>query len=155
DAVADMAPVSFAAIESIALNVSSGGSVPAVLGSSAGSTVTVNGTASGLDVFEVNPAFGLYLGPVLLNGQATDYAYYDEYFNTNPQTYSFSTDPVLPQRLVLQSTDAAAVTFDDLSQVVFYSPSVGGSTINIKGVPAQTFLNMAVGSDTVTLGSIA
>jgi hypothetical protein len=135
--------------------VSSGGSVAAVSGSSAGSTVTVNGTEGGLDVFEVNPDFSSYLGPVFLSGQPSDYAYYDDYFNANPQTYTVSTDPALPQSLVLESTDAAPIRFDDLSEVVFYLPLVGGSTINIKGVPAQTFLNMAVSSDTVTLGSIA
>jgi hypothetical protein len=153
--VPDMAPISLAGLKAITLNVSSGGSVVAVLGSSAGSTVSVNGTAGGLDVFEVNPDFSSYLGPVFLSGQPTDYAYYDDYFNANQQTYTVRTDPAFPQSLVLESTDAAPIRFDDLSQVVFYLPLVGGSTINVNGLPAQTFLNMAVSSDTVTLGSIA
>src|SRR5262249_30345955 len=48
------------------------------------------------------------------------------------------------------------VLVSPLASFAWYSPLVGGSMVNVKGgVPAQTVLNLAVGSDTVTLGSSA
>src|SRR5207253_2511077 len=98
------------------------------------------------------------LGPVNFFGQAADYdfAYYYDYLDANPRTFNLSTDPALPQNLLVKGTNAALVTFSDLNQVIFYSPLAGGSTVNIKGLPVQTFLNILAGNgDTMTLGSRA
>jgi hypothetical protein len=157
--VADMAPISFAGLEAVALNVTSGGGIVFVDSTSAGTPVTVNGQPGAVDTFAVG--FGTdtskILGPVSFFGQAADndFAYYYDYLNPSPQTYTGSTTPAIPQRLLLESTDAAPVAFDGLSQVIFYLPLVGGSAVNVTGVPAQTFLNMAVSGDAVTLGSLA
>jgi autotransporter-associated beta strand protein len=160
NSVPDMAPISFAAIETVTLNGSSGGSTVLVGSTAAGVSTTVNGQPGALDTFAVG--FGAdtstILGPVSSNGQAADgdFAYYYDYSNANPQTYNVSTNPASPRNLLLESTGSAPVTFNDLSEVIFVDPLVGGSAVNVKAVPAQMFLIVEAGNgDTVTMGSLA
>lgn len=159
DEVPNMAPISFAAIQTVTLNGSSGGSTVFVNSTAAGVSTTVNGQPGMLDVFAVGFVFDTsnILGPVSCNGQADgDFAYYYDQFNANPQTYNVSTNPALPQNLLVESTGAAPVTFNNLSEVIFADPLVGGSTLNIKGVPAQMVLIPVVANgDAVRLGSLA
>ena len=76
--------------------------------------------------------------------------------NANPQTYNVSTNPALPKSLLVESTGAAPVTFNNLSEIIFADPLVGGSTLNVRGVPAQMVLIPVVtNGDAVRLGSRA
>src|SRR5262249_50232577 len=97
------------------------------------------------------------LGPVYTYGQAEDgdFAYYYEFLNPNPQTYTVSTDS-FSGAMVVQRPGIADVRYHDLEQVIFYTPYVGESTVNVRGVPPSTILNLAAGDgDVVTLGSSA
>ena len=50
----------------------------------------------------------------------------------------------------------APVTYNDLNEIIFTTPLVGGSTLNIKGVPAQmVLLPVVTNGDAVRLGSLA
>jgi hypothetical protein len=121
-------------------------------------TVLAFGAAGVLDTWGVG--FGANMnkiqGPVFIYGQTADYdfSYYYDYLDTSPHSYQFKPHPFDPQALVAERTGIAAVTFNNLNQVIFYSPVGGGSTTRVDAVPSQMLLNMAVGDgDVVTLGA--
>lgn len=136
----------------------SGGSTMFVNSTAAGTTSTFQGHSGVLDVGAVG--FGTHTndiqGTVTFFGQAADndFAYYYEFWNPSPQTYTIATDPVLGT-LVFNRPGTAPVHYGGLGQVVYFTPVVGGSSVNIRSVPAGTHLNMAIASDVVTLGSSA
>jgi hypothetical protein len=134
-----------------------GGDTVYVSAVDASASVAAYGAAGVRDTFAVG--FGAdmnrILGRVYLSGQAADYdfSYYYDYLNANPQSYQFTEHPLEAQALVAERSGAAPVTFKDLNQVILYTPLVGGSDVSVTGLPAQTFLNMAVGADVVRLGA--
>ena len=146
NAVANMAPISFAAIEAIALNGSSGGSSVFVGSIGGGHLRDDPGHPLTADVFAVGFAANTdtILGPVSFFGQAADndFGYYYDYFGSSPRTTTSASIRCCPSVLLVERAGVASVTFNELSQVIFYSPLVGGSTVNIQGVPAQMLLNM-------------
>ncbi len=160
NSVASMAPISFTAFEEIALNGSSGGSTVFVGSTAAGTSTTIYGQPGAVDTFAVG--FGAntnrILGPVSVFGQAAnnDFAYYYDYTNSTPQTYTLRTSPISSDALLVERLGAVPISFGGLNQVIFFSPLVGGNTTNVQSSPAGVFLNMAVADgDHVTLGSNA
>ena len=126
----------------------------------AGTSTTIYGQPGALDTFAVG--FGAntnkLLGPVSVFGQAADndFAYYYDYANSTPQTYTVRTSPTASDAVLVERVGAVPISFGGLNQVIFYSPSVGGNTTNVQSLPASVFLNMGVGNgDQVTLGSNA
>lgn len=99
------------------------------------------------------------LGPVtFLSPQADiDFAYCYDYFNLNPQTYTVHSNPLDSSGVLVERPGMTPITYNGLTQLVFYSPLVGdGTTINVLSNPANLYLNMVVGdNDRVTLGSSA
>ncbi len=155
----DMALISFAGMKAIALQAGHGPSNGLfVIGSSAGTTVDVYGTPGSYDVFfpQIDDSHPL-LGPVHFHGQAADndFAYYYD-VSTNPETYTFSIDPLLPTVQQVDRSGAATVTYDSVTQVILYTPVAGGNTVNVQGVSSGEFLNMAnTNGDHITIGSQA
>lgn len=133
----------------------SGGTTAFVYSTTVGTGTSVYGRAGVLDNFYAGWAGDMNrnLGRISFNGQAADndYAIYYDYLNPNPQTYTVTGDSFF-QTLFIDRPGTGGVSSIGLGQVVFYAPGVGDSVENVRGVPAGTFLNMAVGADTVTLG---
>jgi hypothetical protein len=97
-------------------------------------------------------------GPVsIVSPQADiDLAFFHDYFNPQPQTYTVRTNPVNATGVLVERPGLPAVTYDGLTQLIFYSPQVGGNSTNIQGVPANLYLNMPTAhGDRVTIGSSA
>ena len=137
----------------------SGGTTAYVASTSVGTLSDFIGHAGVLDTFAIGFAGDMnkILGAIRAYGHSADndFAYYYEYLNPNPHTYTISTYPFLAT-MVFERAGIASVQFGGLAQVVFYTPSVGGNTVNVQGVIAPTFLNMGVGNgDNVTIGSNA
>jgi hypothetical protein len=149
--VADMAPITFAGFQAITLNVSSGGSATSVVGSAAGSTVTVNGNPGSEDQFAVDASLNALLGPVIFHGQSAD-ADFGQYFdlgNAAPHTYTLTAGSVGRE-------DQAPVLFDGLFAMIVYAPMVGGSTVNVNSEAAgAAYEIVAANGDHVTIGSLA
>jgi hypothetical protein len=134
----------------------SGGTVMHANSTAAGTVTQLVGHAGVLDIFTVG--FGAdttkILGAVSVYGQAADndFAYYYDYLNPNPQTYTVSTS--LAGALLVQHPGVALVEYYDLAAVLFYMPVVGGNTAEVLSVPAPTGLGIvAAGGDVVTLGA--
>jgi Ca2+-binding RTX toxin-like protein len=154
------ASIRYDGFESVDLNTSKGGNTTFVLGNPAGTSLTVRGNPGVVDTFAVGFASDLnqILGPVSVYGQAgdNDFAYYYDYLNTAPQTYTFLADPVDPTALRAERSGTAAVTYYGMAEVIPYLSRVGGNQANVRAVPANLFLNMvAYNNDVVTLGSQA
>ncbi len=97
------------------------------------------------------------LGAVQCFGQAADhdFAYYYEYLNASPQTYTVSTNPFLGTMLI-ERPGIAGVEYGGLLGVSLYAPVVGGNTLNVRSTPAPTQLGVVAGDgDHITLGSSA
>ncbi len=98
------------------------------------------------------------LGPVTFHSpQAdSDFAYFNDYANPNPQTYTVRTNPLDSSGVRVERLGMSTITYNGLTQLVYNSPLVGGNITNVQSVPANLFLAMAVGDgDAVTLGSAA
>ncbi len=139
---------------------SSGGSYMYIDGTAPGTSSKLTGHAGALDWYAVGWAADTnkILGEVSIFGQAADhdYAYYYDYLNPNPQTYTIQTSPIFPDVLTFARSANAMVAFNGIGQVIFYAPLVGGNVVNIQGTAAQMSLGLAVGDgDVVTLGSAA
>jgi hypothetical protein len=123
-----------------------------VVGSAAGTNVTVLGTAAFnlKDQFVVNAAANALLGPVTLLGVAkysSDSLVYNDFNTATPQTYTLTGN-------TLSRSGLAPVTYSNLQQVDLYPAGVGGNTINVASVAAGVFATVAASDgDTVTLGS--
>jgi hypothetical protein len=152
--------IRFPSFEELRLQYTAGGGGDAVFITAVDpkATVLALGAAGVHDTWGVG--FGANMneiqGPVFIYGQTADYdfSYYYDYLDTSPHSYQFTPHPSDPQALVAERTGIAAVTFNNLNQVIFYSPVGGGSTTRVDAVPAQMLLNMAVGDgDVVTLGA--
>jgi hypothetical protein len=144
----DMAPISFASFKSITLNVGSGVSAATVTGSSAGSTVTVNGYAGTPVDFGVDASADAILGPVIFNGQsAFDFAQYFDSGNAAPHTYTLSSTSI--------RRDGLATVYSNVGAIL-YAPTVGGSTFNVKSVAlGGAYKIQAANGDHVTVGTLA
>jgi hypothetical protein len=123
-----------------------------------GTTSRLYGHTGAWDTFAVGWAGDMtnVLGEIQCFGEAADndFSYYYEFLNPNPQTYTVGTS--LSGAMLVERAGVAKVTFNNLAQVVFYTPHVGGNSVNVRSSPAPTVLNMAVGAgDDVTLGSNA
>jgi hypothetical protein len=95
------------------------------------------------------------LGPMTFLGQWADYAYYYDYFNTAPQTYTLSTDPALPTAVRVERTGHAPAVLDGVIQVLLYAAGGGNSTVNMRSSP-NTFLVAVVGDNSsINIGSAA
>jgi hypothetical protein len=76
--------------------------------------------------------------------------------NPNPQSYTVRTNPGDSSGVLVERPGRPAITYNGLTQIVYYSPLVGGNTLNIQSVPASLFLNMiSFEGDNVTVGSNA
>jgi len=156
---ADIASV-FGSVSHVEYAGGSGGTTAFVDSTPSSASLSLFGHAGALDTFAIG--FGAdmnkILGGVNCFGQAADndFAYYYEYLNPHPQSYVVQTSPFFPNALLFWREGIAPVGFHGLGQVIFYTPLVGGNTVNVRGVPTPTLLNMAAGDhDVVTLGSNA
>jgi Ca2+-binding RTX toxin-like protein len=141
-----------------------GGDTTFVGGTLANVPVVLTGGPS-TDVFWVEGDQSPLLSPVNVNGNASqnDFAYYYDWYNTTPQTYTYRALPSqplsAPNTLDLQIVErpgAAAVTYHGMAELVTYGARVGGSTIYVQGVPTGEFLNMvAADHDAFIVGNVA
>jgi len=141
-----------------------GGDTTFVGGTLADVPVVLNGGPSA-DVFWVEGDLTPLLSPVNVNGNASqgDFAYYYDWFNATPQTYTYRAMPSqplsAPNTVDLQVVDrpgAATVTYSGMSELVTYGARVGGSTTYVQGVPAGEFLNMVASDhDRFIVGNVA
>jgi hypothetical protein len=157
----DAALISFGAMKTINLWGASGpGNVIYVSGNAPGSIVNTYGTPGSSDEFFVsldsdpNPI----VGPVHVHGQTADndYVVFED-DNPNPQTYTASINSLQPtvQHLDRQN-GAIQLTFDGVTEVVVYTPIVGGNSVNIRGTAAGILFNLATESgDSVVVGKNA
>ena len=137
-----------------------GGDVMFVNGTPANSTTfLIHGT--GFDTFWVETDHPACLGAVNVYADPTvgEYSYYYDYLNPAPQSYTVSSvpDPGGPDIEVVQRGGAAPVTapvtFYGLQQIIFYTPLVGGSTVDVQALPQRMYLNMVdAPQDVVTFG---
>jgi hypothetical protein len=134
----------------------SGGSVVYVDSTAAGTISDFIGHAGVLDTFA--PGFAADMNQILGHarfwGQAADndFSYYYDSLNPHSQNYTISHNPFLNTMLV-QRPGTGGVQFGGLAQVVFYTPIVGGNTVNVTSGPTTTWLNLgAANGDVVTLG---
>src|SRR5262249_2410593 len=108
--------------ESVDLNTGQGGNTIFVLGNPAGTSPTLRGSPGAVDTFAIGFASDLnqILGPVSVYGQAgdNDFAYYYDYLNTAPQTYTFLADAVDPTALRAERSGIAAVTYHGMAEVI-------------------------------------
>jgi hypothetical protein len=147
--VPDMAPISLSGVKAVTLNTCSGDSLVNVFGSAAGSTVTVNGQAGSLDTFVARAEFNAILGPVVFNGQAEDFALYNDAENTAPHSYTLTSTTVGRE-------DLAPMFFSGPGLVLLQTPVVGGNTVGVNSTSLDSFLSMYVANgDQVTIGSLA
>jgi Concanavalin A-like lectin/glucanases superfamily len=126
-----------------------------VVGTLANVPVTLNGGPSA-DEFVIFADEQPLLGPITVVGQATDndYSVFYDYRQPTPQTYGFQNPTGEVEHV--DRTGMAPVTYQNMREIVLYSPLVGGSTINVTGSPADLFLNLSFGGpDVVNLGSKA
>jgi len=112
------------------------------------------------DVFTVGFAADAsrILGPVTIHSAQADidFAYFYDYLNPNRQTYTVRTNPLDSTGVLVERAGLPTVTYNGLTQLVYYSPLVGGNITNVQSGPANLYLNMQVGEgDTITLGSSA
>jgi hypothetical protein len=131
----------------------------AILGVGSNTEIVVNG---GPDMELVSSMFGANFGtnagPVTFNGdvQDLDQAYYQDEFKGSPSQYSLRTNSLNPTGVVISSAGSPTVVFNGMTQLIHYTPSVGGNTLDIQSVPANLFLVVVAGNgDGITLGSAA
>jgi hypothetical protein len=102
--------------------------------------------------------FGTNAGPVSFYGevQDADQAYYLDEFKGSSSQYSVRTNTLNSSGLVVTSAGSPTVVFNGMTQLIHYTPSVGGNTLDIQSVPANLFLVVVAGNgDGITLGSAA
>jgi hypothetical protein len=141
---------------SLSYHAGQGGDTMFVHGTPANTTTSLYGGA-GQDAFWVETDQPASLGPVTVYGGGTvnELAYYYDYLNPAPQTYTVSNiaNPGGPDIERFQRNGAAPVTFSGIQEILFYTPHVGGSTVEVQALPQRMFLNMVNGpGDVVTLG---
>ncbi len=150
--VPDMAPISLSGFVATTLNMGSGGDLVNVFATAAGSPLTVNGQAGSRETFVVHADPNAILGPVIFNGQSADgdFGEYTDSVNTAPHTYTLTSTSVGRE-------DLAPMIFSGLSSgVLLFTPSVGGSTVNVNSVSSDSSYPMYVANgDRVTIGSLA
>ena len=147
----DMAPVSFTPFNSVTLNVSSGGGSAAVTGSSAGSTVTVNGDPVGPNQFAVDTSSNAILGPVILHGENpnTDFAQYYDNGDVASHTFTLTSTSILRD-------GQAPVFLSGVFGTIVYASTAGGNTFNVNSVASVAgYKIVAADGDHVTVGSSA
>jgi hypothetical protein len=136
----------------------------AVEGSPAGSPISVYGNPACLDEFGISAYTDAIKGPVTFFGQAnSDYAVYYDYFNANPQTYTFKAGGIFGTGEEVDRSGLAPVIFNNTSEIILYSASdryltdpTAHNAVNVLSVPAHVYLNLAPsGRDRVTVGSKA
>jgi hypothetical protein len=131
-----------------------------VIADPANTDVVVTGGPD-VDVFTVGFSYnaGRILGSVSIQSPQpdTDYAYFYDYFNSNPQTYTIETSPTASHMELVERPGLAAVSYSGLNELIFYGGAFGpGNTYNVLSVPKSLFLNMVVANnDNVVLGSAA
>ncbi len=135
----------------------SGGTTVFVESTATNTDSVFNGQAGAWDTFAIGfgADMGNVQGAVSCFGQAADhdFAYYYEYHNPNPQDYYVRT---LFGTTIVGRPGIAEVQYGGLEQISFYTPLVGGSTVDVRGVFAPTILNLAAGEgDIVTVGANA
>src|SRR5581483_6812468 len=99
-----------------------------------GTALTGGGQGEGFWIENDKPAC---LGPVAVYGTpgGLDYAYYYDYVNPSAQTYTLTSSTRAPNDLFVQRPGAALITYQNLAEVVFYTPHVGGSAVNVQSTP--------------------
>lgn len=142
--------------ESFSYHAGQGGDVTFLIGTPANTTTSLIG-GTGFDGFWVETDQPACLGPVSVYADPTvgEYSYYYDYLNPAAQSYTVTSvaNPGGPDIEVVQRGGAAPVTFVGLQQIVFYTPHVGGNSVDVLALPQRMFLNMVNGpEDVVTLG---
>jgi Ca2+-binding RTX toxin-like protein len=97
-------------------------------------------------------------GPVTINSPQddVDFAYFYDYFNPNSQTYTLQTNPLDSTGILVDRAGTTTLAYNGLTQLIVFSPLVGGNAINVRSNPANLFLNIvASDGDAVWLGSTA
>lgn len=110
-----------------------------------------------LDIFTIGDANGMgsIHGRVNFNSPDgdDDYAYFYDYFNPNSGDYILFTDPGDPNSLIVLDESLNTIKFNGLTQLIYYTPLVGGNTLDIRSLP-ELYFNCIVGpNDEVSLGS--
>lgn len=147
-------PLSGASVKNFEYFSGSGGSTMYVNSTTAGTTSNFHGHAGSWDIFALGFGTDLnqILGSIFVAGQTadSDFAYYYDFLNPNPQTYDFG---ALFSTMYCQRPGIGVAAFEGLQQIIFYAPRVGGNVENVRSVTPGTALGLVVGSDTVTIGT--
>jgi hypothetical protein len=112
------------------------------------------------DVFTIGFAADVrrILGPVTIHSPQADldFAYFYDYFNPTASSTTIVTNPTEATGVSLERTGMPKITYNGLTQLIYLAPLHGGNKINVRGIPASLYLNMAVSDDAdITIGSSA
>jgi hypothetical protein len=112
------------------------------------------------DVFTVGFAADVrrILGPVTIHSLQADldFAYFYDYLNPMANSTTLITNPTDDTGVVLERVGMPKITYNGLTQLIFFAPLLGGNSINVRSLPASLFLNMAVSDDdSIMMGSAA
>jgi hypothetical protein len=146
------AVVNYANVQTLNVNGSSGGDTWYVYGTPAGTSTNLNsGAVAGVsaDEFAINTVSNALLGPLALHSQpgTSTYMQYYDYLNPAAQTYTVAAGTV-------SRSGQAAVTYDNLVEVILYTASTGGNTINVPSLGAGVVGVVSTADrDTVTIGA--
>jgi hypothetical protein len=153
-------PVYYSNLAGITFYTGQGNGV-AVHGSAANTPVTVNGHAGvqeefGADTFDDNGPVS-FLAPVAFHGaDPFSFAFYYDAFATTQQTYTFSVDPNVPTRQLVQQTGQVPVSYDGVDAVILDTNQAGNNAVNIRSVaPGVGIVVSGESADVVTVGSQA
>ncbi|MEQ1829827.1 MAG: hypothetical protein ABL921_27945, partial [Pirellula sp.] len=127
-----------------------------IVGVAANSEVVASGGPDH-DVFQVVLAGNTsqILGPVTINSPDadSDFAYFFDHSSLVSRDYTLKTNPLNASGFVVQSAGLPAMAFNGLVQMIFYTPQIGGNTVNIPSSPGTTLIMLLGDGDDVRLGS--